>query len=80
MFRSTRFKYLLTVAAVRRAQQSAKLVAGFMCIDDDAGPLIHSTAIPAGDLPKRILGMQLTFAAVVTAAITNLVPFIFGLI
>jgi uncharacterized membrane protein YecN with MAPEG domain len=45
-----------------------------------AEPLIHSTAIPAGDLPKRIMGMQLTFAAMVSAAITNLVPFIFGLI
>jgi uncharacterized membrane protein YecN with MAPEG domain len=51
-----------------------------LCAMMIAGPLIHSTAIPAGDLLKRIMGMQLTFAAVVTAAITNLVPFIFGLI
>jgi len=79
MFRSTRFKYLLTVATGSRAQQCAKLVAG-LCALMMIGPLIHSTAISTGDLPKRIMGMQLTFETTVTAAITNLVPIFLGLI
>ena len=43
------------------------------------GRLIHSIAIPSGDLPKRVMGMQLTFAALIIAAITNLVPFVIAI-
>jgi len=40
------------------------------------GRLIHSVAIPAGNLKQRVIGMQLTFVSMISAAFTNLVPFV----
>jgi uncharacterized membrane protein YecN with MAPEG domain len=70
------FLLLLLVAELNKAPNWLLALCALMMI---AGRLIHSTAIPAGDLPKRVIGMQLTFAAMVIATITNLVPFILGL-
>jgi uncharacterized membrane protein YecN with MAPEG domain len=41
-----------------------------------AGRLIHSVAISAANLKQRVIGMQLTFVSMISAAITNLVPFV----
>lgn len=67
------FLLLLLTAEINKAPLGLLGLCALMMI---AGRLIHSVAIPAGDLPKRIRGMQLTFSAMVTAAITNLVPFV----
>ncbi len=45
-----------------------------------AGRLVHARAIPAGDLPKRVLGMKLTFAALALGSIANLVPLLSALL
>jgi uncharacterized membrane protein YecN with MAPEG domain len=70
------FLLLLLVAEINGAPKWLLILCALMMI---AGRLIHAVAIPAGDLPKRVIGMQLTFAAMVIATITNLVPFILGL-
>ncbi|MCD2451147.1 MAPEG family protein [Methylicorpusculum oleiharenae] len=70
------FLLLLLVAEINQAPIWLLTLGALMMI---AGRLIHAIAIPAGDIPKRIIGMQLTFIAMVTAAITNLVPFVLAL-
>ncbi|MBS4052446.1 MAG: MAPEG family protein [Methylomonas sp.] len=70
------FLLLLLTAEINQAPMWLLILCALMMI---AGRLIHAVAIPAGDIPKRIMGMQLTFAAMVTAAITNLVPLVLGL-
>lgn len=44
-----------------------------------SGRLIHAGAIPAGDIPKRIRAMKLTFASVALAALANIAPFVMAL-
>lgn len=70
------FLLLLLTAEINKAPMWLLVICALMMI---VGRLMHSVAIPAGDIPKRIMGMQLTFAAMVAAAITNLVPFVLAL-
>lgn len=70
------FLLLLLVAEINSSPIGLLALCALMMI---AGRLIHAIAIPAGDLPKRVRGMQLTFIAMVTTAIANLVPFVLAL-
>lgn len=70
------FLLLLLVAEINGAPLWLLVLCALMMI---AGRVIHAVAIPAGDLPKRVMGMQLTLIGMVTAAITNLVPFVLAL-
>ncbi len=44
------------------------------------GRLIHSQAIPAGDLANRVRAMKLTFGALMLGAVANLVALVRGLL
>jgi len=41
-----------------------------------AGRTIHATAIPASDLKKRVLGMQLSFASLALGIVANATPLV----
>ena len=41
-----------------------------------SGRLLHAAAIPAGNIPKRVKAMKLTFGALVFGAVANLIPLV----
>jgi uncharacterized membrane protein YecN with MAPEG domain len=44
------------------------------------GRLLHARAIPAGDIPKRVQAMKLTFGALVCGAVANVVAVVMALL